>query len=250
MLGLGMSSPLTASTITNTKNVNPLSSVGRVNLTLNGAILVYQRYLQTKWSQGFIYYNLSAYYVNNHLIYLLCSHLTANGNGGYWLAGNEGQYGGHNTGSSSFEEPLGFTLGYMEQSEKFIKYNPMNDICQGYAGEVTNGLSIDSSASSSGYSVSGTYSITYQYRIPMFEIYTESLTETKASWDFSDNQYSTGVKPYAATYAVGTVATAMDSGYNSICIVDQGQFAHSGAWFSTNHCWKSSTDPYCFELCQ
>lgn len=84
----------------------------------------------------------------------------------------------------------------------------------------------------------------------MFEIYTESLTETKASWDFSDNQYSTGVKPYAATYAVGTVATAMDSGYNSICIVDQGQFAHSGAWFSTNHCWKSSTDPYCFELCQ
>jgi hypothetical protein len=245
MIGLAFSPSIVSSEIQQGKSVNSYSpeALNSAQCTNSKAVCIYNKNVEKTFPQGTVYYNFYVYSCCGDLIYVVNSHLTACS--GYWLAGNIRGTDGHWTGKTFLCCAESRNPSDALQKENFIGYSPCNELSSGYAGTVTTGYKITGSASApscGGFdtTLSGSYSFTYSYNVPMFEINPLSETESKAAWEFSDNLDQTSVKPEAASYVVSAVASgSFPNGMDAICINDQGQFAHTGYFYITAYNWDT-----------
>ncbi len=221
-------------------NIQPALSSSS-SISLHGAQLIFNKGYTFKWSSGttpgYVKMNFSAYHVpgSSYMIYVVVTHLTANSNSGYWVAGSNWWSGKVYLTGNAYTVYDPHTRSEVGYQEPFNQFAPDNYISQGSAVTITTGISATASATVCDASLSGTYSVEYSYNVPMFAMQPISQRSSNASFEFCNHQHDNGQHPLSTTYVASVSVQGISTQYpNQIQITEVGVFGHYYGWFNAD----------------
>ncbi|KAA8922349.1 hypothetical protein [Thermoplasma sp.] len=206
--------------------------------------MIFNQLVQFSGKESTVYFNFSAFMTSSssdYIIYVVNTYITADSNNGYWVAGNEPN-GGQWSGLSSFTNPewdiVPIGTGVTPTAAEFNQYSPNNVMEEGSAGTITVGISDTAAQTVYDSSLSSTYSVEFSYNVPMFELTQTSMTDSNATFVFSNDLASTGQHPLATSFM--TAVSVEGSGpYDYVSLTEGGHFAHYWGWLNafTHYYW-------------
>ncbi len=223
------------------------------SIVTNGAKMIFNQLDQFSGTGGKVLFNFSAFMTSSssdYIIYVVKTYITADSNNGYWVAGNEPN-GGQWSGLSSFTnpewdfEPIGD--GIPPRAAQFNAFSPNNVMEEGSAGTITVGISDGVAQTVYGSSLSTTYSVEYSYNVPMFELAPTSMTQSNATFMFSNDLSNTGQHPLSTSFRTAVSVKGSQS-FDYISLTEGGHFAHYWGWFNafTHYYWVEND--YSFQI--